>query len=95
MRLAGFMAGLVLAMAAPASAIAGLPATGPAAGLTAALGGTLDSDIGEAGALSRPVDYSAIRLIPGRAIEYRRRVALESRLAETSPGSRSRETAMR
>jgi hypothetical protein len=55
-----------------------------AARLSAALGGSLDSDIGEAGALDRPVDESSIMRRPGRSDEYRRRVVFEMhRLAAT------------
>jgi hypothetical protein len=46
-----------------------------AARLSAAWGGTLDSDIGEAGSLVHPVDYSSVVVRPGRSAEYRRRVA--------------------
>ena len=49
----------------------------PAAKLSAALGGTLDSDIGEAGALDHPVNDSSVMRRPGRTDEYRRRVILE------------------
>ena len=51
-----------------------------AAQLSAALEGTLDSEIGEAGALDRPVDFSSIVRRPGRTAEYRRRVASEMQL---------------
>jgi len=52
-----------------------------AAKLSAALGGALDSDIGEAGALDRPVDDSTVVRRPGRTDEYRRRVAQEMQMA--------------
>ena len=65
----------------PVPARAGPDGTGPGARLSAVLGGTLDCDLGEAGSLSHPIDYSAITINPGRALEYRRRVALEMRLA--------------
>jgi len=68
----------------PASA--GPDAGNPVCRLSAALGGVLDSDLGEAGELDHRIDYSAIPLHEGRAIEYRRRVALELRLAVTDPG---------
>jgi len=61
----------------------GLP---PAALLTAALGGTLDWNLGEAGELDHPIDYRSITLHPGRSIEYRRRIALERELAATVDG---------
>jgi hypothetical protein len=57
---------------------------GPAARLSAAVGGSLDSDLGEAGCLAHEIDYSLIRLMPGRSVEYRRRVALEMQLAAGS-----------
>jgi hypothetical protein len=66
----------------------------PAAGLSAAAGGSLDSDLGEAGSLAHPIDYSSIRLIPGRSIEYRRRVALEMQLAAASHVHPDRATAI-
>ena len=76
------MAGLLLlalgSTPAPASPLS------PAATLSAAAGGSLDSDLGEAGCLAHPIDYSSIRLIPGRSVEYRRRVALEMQLAARS-----------
>ena len=69
-----------LTLGAPA-AYADTEALRPAAKLTAALAGSLDSDIGEAGALDHPVDYSSASRRPGRSDEYRRRVALEMQLA--------------
>ena len=69
--------GLILAVCEPMSARAGLPGSEPAATLSAALGGVLNADIGEAGALASEIDWTAIKLIPGRSVEYRRRVALE------------------
>ena len=49
--------------------------------LSTALAGSLDSDIGEAGALDHPVDFSSIMRRPGRTDEYRRRVTLEMQMA--------------
>jgi hypothetical protein len=56
-------------------------ALSPAAKLSAALAGSLDSDIGEAGALDHSVDYSSVMRRPARSDEYRQRVALEMQLA--------------
>ena len=58
----------------------------PAARLSAALGGTLDWNLGEAGELDHPIDYRSVTLHPGRSIEYRRRVALERELAAALGG---------
>jgi hypothetical protein len=55
----------------------------PAAKLSAALGGTLNSEIGEAGALDHPVDDSSVMRRPGRSDEYRRRVILEMQVASS------------
>lgn len=57
---------------------AGTEGSGRAAKLSAAVGGTLDSDVGEAGALAHEIDYASVTLRPGRSVEYRRRVALEA-----------------
>jgi len=81
---------LLLMVFGTGAAVAGPDGRGPAARLSEALGGTLDGDLGEAGALEHPIDYSAITINPGRAIEYRRRVELERRLAtQTALASRS------
>ena len=72
---------LLLIPFGPVPARAGPDGTGPGARLSATLGGTLDFDLGEAGNLAHPIDYSSITINPGRAVEYRRRVALEMRLA--------------
>jgi hypothetical protein len=66
---------------------------GPAARLSAAAGGSLDSDLGEAGCLAHPIDYSSIRLIPGRSADYRRLVA-EMQLAAQSHIQVDRATAV-
>jgi hypothetical protein len=55
--------------------------SGRAAKLSAAWGGSLNSDIGEAGALDHPVDFSSFVPRPGRSAEYRRLVALEMQMA--------------
>ena len=77
-----FIAALVgaLTLGAPA-ACANPEALRPATKLSTALAGSLDSDIGEAGALDHPVDYSSASRRPGRSDEYRRRVALEMQVA--------------
>jgi hypothetical protein len=72
---------LALISFGPVPARAGPDGTGPGARLSATLGGTLDFELGEAGNLTHPIDYSTITINPGRAVEYRRRVALEIRLA--------------
>ena len=60
-----------------------------AAKLSAALEGTLDSDIGEAGALDQRIEYASVLRRPGRSAEYRRRVALEMQMAaQASAGTR-------
>jgi hypothetical protein len=71
------IASLLLAFLGPVPACAGPRTVGPAARLSAAMGGILDDDLGEAGSLAHPIDYPSIRLIPGRSADYRRRVALE------------------
>jgi len=76
------IAALLLVSLGPAASLAHPQGAGPAARLSAALGGVLDSDVGEAGSLAHPIDYSSIELIPGRSVEYRRRVALEKSAAE-------------
>lgn len=90
MRCVRTVGGCLLSLAlATVPALAAPDGMTPAAQLSAALGGNLDWDLGEAGRLEHPIDYSAIRLYPGRSIEYRRRVAQEMRLAA---GSASRPT---
>ena len=80
---------LLLASFATDASFAAPPSAGPAARLSAAIGGILDIDLGEAGALAHDLDYSSIRLMPGRGIEYRRRVALEmQRDAQSTAASR-------
>ena len=59
----------------------GRDAMSPPTRLSAVLGGALDTEVGEAGAIDRPIDWASITVRPGRAAEYRRRVALERRLA--------------
>jgi len=75
------LAAFVVLTAGSAAAHAGPTAQGPAAKLSNALGGTLDSEVGEAGALAHEIDYASVTLRPGRSLEYRRRVALDSRFA--------------
>jgi hypothetical protein len=57
---------------------------GQAAKLSAALGGILDTELGEAGALTDGTAFSSAVLWPGRGAEYRRRVALETQRAAQS-----------
>jgi hypothetical protein len=75
------LAALVFAAATSAVACANPEHAGPGARLSAALGGTLDSDVGEAGGLAHDLDRSKIEIRPGRSIEYRRRVALDIQIA--------------
>jgi hypothetical protein len=63
---------------------AGPEVSAHAARLSAALEGTLDSNIGEAGPLDHRVDDSSIMPRPGRSAEYRQRVALEMQTAAQS-----------
>jgi hypothetical protein len=81
------MAGLLLVAFGGTSARASPQGVGAAAKLSAAAGGSLDSDLGEAGCLAHPIDYSSIRLRPGRSVEYRRRVALEMQAGRASAPS--------
>lgn len=63
-------------------------ASSRAAKLSAALGGTLNTDIGEAGGLDHNVEFSSAMLRPGRSVEYRRRIALEMQMgAQSGAGS--------
>jgi hypothetical protein len=78
------LAALVALTLGSAATHAAPDAPGPARKLSAALGGTLDTDIGEAGALAHAIDYASLTLHPGRSAEYRRRVAVESELAARS-----------
>ena len=75
--LPGLAALAVLVLGGAATHAAGPDASGRAARLSEALGGTLDSELGEAGGLAHAVDDSTIVIRPGRSVEYRRRVALE------------------
>ena len=86
MRCADFasLAAVVLMLGAPMACRADAPVSSAAARLSAVAGGMLDSDLGEGGALAQPIDYDSVRLMPGRALEYRRRIALEMRLAAAS-----------
>jgi hypothetical protein len=65
-------------MCAAAAAHADPEVLGRTARLSAALGGKLDPDMGEAGGLDHNVDYSTVAVRPGRSAEYRRRVAVET-----------------
>jgi hypothetical protein len=78
------LAALVALTLGSAATHASPDAPGPARKLSAALGGTLDTDIGEAGALAHAIDYATLTLHPGRSAEYRRRVALEFERAARS-----------
>ncbi len=83
LRKLGFVSFLSMVLGTPAAS-AGPDDRAPGARLSTALGGTLDWDLGEAGELAHPVDYAGIKLYPGRAAEYRRRVAEEQRRAARS-----------
>jgi hypothetical protein len=78
------MTAVLLAALGGMAAHANPPGFNPAARLSAAAGGSLDSELGEAGGLAHAVDYSSVRLFPGRSVEYRRRVALDLQLAARS-----------
>lgn len=77
-------AALVMAVSAPVFAHSAQPGSRAAAALSAVVGGTLDSDQGEAGALAHPIDWASIPLHLGRSVEYRRRVALEMQVRLTA-----------
>jgi hypothetical protein len=77
-----------------AAAHADPEASSRAAKLSAALGGTLNSDIGEAGDIDHHVEFSPAMLRPGRSVEYRRRVALEMQMAAQSGASGNRAAPM-
>jgi hypothetical protein len=84
MRFAGFRgkaAVLVLTLAA-VSAHAGPQIPGLAARLSAALGGPLDTELGEAAAMDCQGPCPAVTLRCSAADDYRRRVALERQRAE-------------
>ena len=66
-----------------------------AAALSAVLGGTLNSDIGEAGSLLHSVDNFTVVVRPGRSAEYRQRVALEMQMVGRSSASISLATSDR
>lgn len=56
-------------------ALAGPESSGRAGRLSAALGGTLDSELGEAAALKDGFDYASVTPRAGRGEDYRREVA--------------------
>ena len=79
--LRGKAAILVLTLTA-VTAQAGPQTPGLAAKLSAALGGALDSELGEAGAMDCRGPCPAVTLRSSAADDYRRRVALERQRAE-------------
>jgi hypothetical protein len=89
------LAGVLLLAFGLEPVLASPPTGGPASRLSAAAGGTLDSDIGEAGTLTHAIDYASITLVAGRSVEYRRRVAREMRQASLTASGQSRPTSMR
>ena len=79
------LAALVVLAAGSAATHAGPESSGRAGKLSDAMGGILDCDLGEAGALAHEIDYAQLTLRPGRAVEFRRRVAQELQSAATLP----------
>lgn len=86
MRFASLLAktALVALILGPLPARAGPEAQGRAAKLSTALGGRLDSELGESGASRCAAECAPVALRPSRSDEYRQRVAREMQLAAHS-----------